>query len=374
MSIFSANQSVNAPTQSFNQTLFKASLNRFWPVRLFKGIHAFGDQRGRVAEVALIIAGIIGTGVFGASVYFSSEGSALIFKDAYDSIVSGLGVPSQIGHAGEWSSQVIIYTLVFFQEIKKVVREGDYKMLKSSYRNFLKDISDKKDLENIPTEIDWKDFYQNLKINLNVIGPQCILPKNSLKNHLTAIRLMEELPQAMDLEMAEDRLLKQALVNVKADCDTHLKSKNYFKRLWQGLKSINQCHGRVVQVASALTGFVLPLFLSFQSFLSFVGSALVAKEVLEGVQSLSVIGHVGEWPANGLMFAYMANYFHDWSLLDQGDFVIVYKILQDHLGRLQDPENGNQRLYQRFREVANHELQRRASQCMFAVLPSQYRL
>lgn len=353
---------------SKNNEIYKETLGRFWLGRLVKGVHSVGDQKGRMLETALIIAGIIATGVFGASVYFSSEGFVLSFKEAYDAIQSGLPVPSIIGHAGEWSSQVIIYSFVFFLELKQVVREGDYNALKATYRKLI---------QNLSPETCLKTFYQNLKVNLKGIGPHCFLSKNIFQSQLDALRLMEELKQDTgNSELEEDRVLADILRNIEAKVKKNTGFRNYFSRLYKGLKSIKESHGGLVQLAASVTGLVLPVFLSFQSFLSFAGAGLVANEVINEEQESSVIGHIGEWPVNGITFAFMAKYFHSWAILSQGDLMFLREAIHTQLKEMAGDKERNYSLktIQRLKDLSNEELDRRASKCMFGLLPSQYRL
>ncbi len=356
------------PLEQLSKLLYNNTLDQFWLGRIITGIHAVGDKKGRVAETAFVIVGIIGTMVFGSAVYFSAEGSYYLFEQTYTALNNSSRVPSQIGHAGEWSSQVIIYSFFFFMEIKKIVRESDYKNLKRTITEWLPSHAN---------QVDMNLLYQMVERNLYALGAECFYPKNALSQRLSAIQIMDNVDtsQFPCQRLDTDRQLKKLLKQMHQEIKQELGLRNYFKRAWRGITGIGQDHGRVAQIGAVVTGVALPLFLGFQSLLSFVGAGLVADEVIHETVAPEIVGHIGEWPANGITFAFMAQYIHNLAILKPGDLYIAREVFLRHLAILDPLENmasGNINLYNRARKVVNAELERIAKTSIYALYPTQY--
>ena len=361
-------ESYQKTIKSFEDSLYPQSLNKIWLGRVVKGIHEIGVKKGKCVETALIITGIFATALMGSALYFSAEGAVLMFKDSYEKIINQERVPAQIGHAGEWSSQIILYLFVYFIELRKIIREADFAHLKKTYLEFIK---------TLPAGVSIKTFYKTLNQNFELIGMQAFLTKNSLKTRLLTIQLMQdfEVNNSEPSNLEKDRALEQFFRAMHRDLKKNLESSQYFKKLKKGISSISKVHGRLAQIGALATGILLPGVLFFDSFLSVAGTALVADDIVNYGEDLAAIGHAGEWPVNALTLAVMAFYLHHWSLTSIGELFIAREVIKKHLKELNPFENfegGNLILYNYARKLCNHFLDELVSKCMFTILPNQY--
>ena len=133
---------------------------------------SFGKKKGKWANLALIISAITGTALFGASIYYSAEGTYHLCKVVIKALDNGDRIPSIIGHVGEWSAQVLLYTYIYAREMRQIKREGDYWKIKSIYQNAIQNA-----IENQPN-FNCSKLYLHIERTLSAFGHQCFLTKN----------------------------------------------------------------------------------------------------------------------------------------------------------------------------------------------------
>jgi len=323
----------------------------------FGGVAEIGKNEGRGAEAAVISVGSVAAIVFVGSVTASAWGSYLLYKDSIIHLSEGMRPSADIGHAGEWAAQCGIYTFLFFREVYQVMLEKDYARMKKVYS---------RQFANLPEGAKVIKIYDRMLRNLMDIGHSCFFPKNAFRQRLDALEITKEVQSS---EIESDRALKEIYRAICRDVEKELALKRYFQRSVRGLKEIGRSHGRLRQCLAGVVAATIPLFFSVQSALSFIGSGFVAADVAEGVEETDAIGHVGEWPANGLGFALFAKLSNDYAVKNRGDLALARDVVVRHLNDVQDKT-----LRKRVKALANDELQKLAGRCMFSLPPTAYRV
>ncbi len=342
--------------------------NKNWFGRVARGYDAFGEQKGRCAETTAIVSSFVATLLVGGVVFTSVWGAYVMFKDAVIYLNNGERPAADVGHAGEWSAQVLIYMYFYFRQLHKVAAEGDHHQVNKIFMNTFKNLEISSD--------DLPAAYHYVLQTTKSLTRGGVIHRSLFTNTARSIELVADCAKKDDLEapLEVDNLsrVKDIFDEIQRDLDRVLGTRNFFRRSWEGVKSIHRSHGKTGVIAAAVTGVALPLLLGFQSALSVIGTAFVIDDFANHDEEISVIGHVGEWPVNALAFAYMAYKLNEWSITSEGDLVLAKEVIQSHLnthsGELEESFRNL------FIQTGNDELHHLASKCMFTSVPSTYLL
>lgn len=344
----------------FDTQLQKQIHKKNWFWRVARGYDTFGPCK----EVAAVVSSFAGTLFVGGVIFCSAWGSYEMFKACIIALINGERPPADIGHASEWSAQVVLYFYFYIRQLHKIAAEGDYQKMQ---KIFLKNLDE---IECSPA--DYVELYQYLLQTTSEISRGPIFARSAFKNRVNTIKVIENvqvLENEEELTIPDFSVLREISQEVIKDIEKAKSSKNIFQRSWEGIKSVTKSHGITGSLTAIVTGVAIPAFLGFQSILSFVGTGFAIEDIAKHDEEVAVIGHVGEWPINGFAFAIMAYFLARWSILGEGDLVLCKKILEKHLSKIEDSE-----LRKRYIQASNEELTQLASKCMFSSAPSSYLL
>lgn len=342
--------------------------NRNWFGRVARGYDALGEQKGRCAETAAVVASFVGTLLVGGVLFASAWGAYEMFKECIIYLDNSERPTANIGHAGEWSAQVLIYTYFYFRQLHKVAGEGDYHEINKLFMKTLKGYGHS--VSDLPA------IYHYVLQTTKSLTRGGVIRRSLFTNTAKSIELVTETQEKGDLEAPKevDHLLrvKEIFDEIQRELDRVLATRNFFRRSWEGLKSIHRSHGAMGVITAGVTGVALPLLLGFQSVLSVIGTGFVIDDLANHDEDISVIGHVGEWPVNAVAFAYMAYKLNEWSITSEGDLVLAREVIQSHLNKHSgELEESFRNL---FIQTGNDELYHLASKCMFTSVPSTFLL
>jgi hypothetical protein len=360
-------------TQSeiFNEldsTIESAIYKKGWYNRIARGYDALGEQKGRCAETAAVVSSFAATVLMGSILFCSVWGAYEMYKDVFIALGDGERPPANIGHAGEWTAEAIIYTYFYVRQLHKVAAEGDYHKVNKIF------------LKTFQTEtIDSSHFpkvYHYILQTTKKLTQGCLIPRSLFNNTINSINLMSTCDSIKDEELAEEvnhfERLKEIFEDVQKDLNRVLSTKNFFRRSWEGIKSVHKSHGKIGILAATVTGVVLPVILTFQSISSLFGTGFLIDDLANNGADISVIGHIGEWPVNFIGFNYFAYQLNVWSITSEGDLVLAKEVIQSHLNEHGDELEESLRNI--FIRTGNGELENLASKCMFTSVPSSYLL
>jgi len=332
-------------------------LGKFWLTRLVRGFQACGEKRGRCYEIALVVGSIATTVLLGTVTVCSAYGAYFMFEESVLGLMDDGDVPANIGHGGEWSAQVILYIYFYLKAVHKIVREGDFAKIEKVYANSLQS----------KKRFDFEAVQSEIEKTLQIFGTNCFLPKKIYSIKLASFNILESAIQDESYIPSIKKTVTEVYQNIQHDIDSALTLKHYLKRSWVGFKSIGRNQGRMSQLTALVTGVCVPAFLGAQAVFSFMGTAIMLDDLINEGADLSVIGHLGEWPVNGVAFTYLAALMNHWAITSHGDYEIVKNILQDAIAAHKDES-----YYDELLQTADEELKLLASKCMFTQYPQHF--
>lgn len=345
------------PIRDLDLRLKEEVIEASWLGRIWRGVTAVGEERGRWAQTAVIVAALGGTLMLVFSVGTSAVGSYKMFEEACLALKQGHHFPSNIGHAGGWAAQVLLYPYIYFGELSAVTAQGDLQKTLQIYREVL--------VNQPPEEI--ARIARHHEEILSDLGPRCLIPKYTMRQTLIRRDLLIE-----KIDIGRLERIASIFEDIGAQLKAALGSRYFVRRNLVGWKCVGEENGRLTQSAAMITGLIIPLFLVLQSFFMFTGVIILSKDLITGREPLDPIGHLGEWSPDAVGLIYMAKQLNKWSLTSYGDLAITREILSRNIAPFREDED--RLLYPKLVKLANEELKRVASQCMFSSIPSSYLL
>lgn len=344
---------VASPIKELNRTIHKETDDRFFIARLGRSWKAISAKNG--------ICYGIGTGIVLAvskiyAAFFSTlciEGSVRSFIDTHEAGT----VARPLGDAGGWTALAIFGFLAIGTVSIQLIREGEYFKLKKICSEWIKKHPDYK-----------QELYPKMERLLRDFSTQCFFPKRPIARRLTAIKILSCASETLeDKELSIDRRLQTIYQAMKNEIKDATSTKKYFQRFYHGQKSFKK-GGCSRQSSSLILGVVMPILLLGCAVLSALGEIPLALEVWKDQHDPTSVGHLGEWPINLIEALVAAIFFHVMCILAIGDFCAIKKICIKHLKTLE----GEPELYNRLVDLANEELNERATSLQFFKLPTEY--
>ncbi|MCB1112898.1 MAG: hypothetical protein KDK72_09625, partial [Chlamydiia bacterium] len=321
----------NTALENLDKRIEERTSKAYWLGRVFDGIDSIGNRRGRCNEVAYAIVAVVATIITAALCGASITGVTLICINAVKQMSHGHPPPSDVGHISDWSSQVLVYMVLYFLEMARLARDGDYQR---THRICDETIGEYPDIK-LPLIKRKEQFLMRL-------SHQNVLHKNAF----------EVLSDCYDVETYRE--LGNSLANAYS-------GKNYFRRLWRGVRKIEGCPNHTIALVS---GVALPALLGICALLALLGVSLIPYEIAEDINELYLIGHMSEWLVSPVVLTYFAYKLHDWTYLSRGDLDFAKEIL--HNACNDNPEDA------RMIKYANMELNVQANRTFFKPAVSSY--
>jgi hypothetical protein len=203
-------------------------------------------------------------------------------------------------------------------------------------------------------------MYEKMNGHFDDSSARCLFSKSLVSRRLVALDICQEAQPVQDSMLYKDRALQEIFRDVQAKTNAATSSKQYFGRVYDGLKWVKQERGCFSLLVTLVLGVALPIICFLCGAASLFGHWGLGEEIFVHRNALTDVGHFGEWPFNTVEVISLAFLLHIWCILNVGDFVRTRKIYAEQINSLKDDD---QNLLSHFCDVANVEVLQCASSC-----------
>ncbi|MFT4554195.1 MAG: hypothetical protein ACI9S8_002842 [Chlamydiales bacterium] len=299
--------------------------------KFLEGFEAIREKHGNSGRnLALVISGV-STAALASMIVFSGYGVYELERIFIRDIRDGVRPPiDAYGHTGEWSSQIIQYAVIGGLQISSMLAEGSYRTVLKKTIPLLKE--QKIELSEDNAFAVYNTVLKHLKYNSE---KGFLLQKSPLESRSLTIKMLEEAYPDFDFrnpsngQLSIDYRSKEIFKTVQEELQSKLSFSKTLSLMKEGLRSVGRRKGRMAQVMATTMSVAVPILLVAQAALSFIGAKAAYDDVFVYDGDNYTLGHMGEWPANGIAFLYMATYFVQLGLVNTGSFETTKKYYSD---------------------------------------------
>jgi len=325
--------------------------------RLWQTVKIIREKNGSFAATTAGCSMVIGSIYSLTFSYFCFEGAVRSLQEASHTFEETGKLSQSIGDAGGWFSLPIFSLFALNTVLRQCIREGEFSQVKQICEEWHQKI----DHDNL-NQISIDSLYSHIHHILDEVSRQCFLPKNVIHRKLIALEIMEGLLKIdeenvidPDCQLSLDLKLKSTYLEIEETRKIKCSLSKYFHRIHTGLKNTE---GTRERNRDLITGIVCPMFLTFGSFCSAIGTPILGQKIFIEREDIVEVGHFGEWPDN-LVSSSVIAYSLNKDLVLKGDIHLLNSIFQKHLDGLNpilNSKKGDKDLYNRLCEVANEEI------------------
>ena len=369
-SAFEVDQNVFEIPDQFKQRLIEATQVSWYGRQFFTGLNAYSGDHGTLHRIKTYAAAVFGSFFFGATSYFSIDGSVRMVATSLQQDP----ISSDVGHGGEWGQQPFQYGLaIHMYLISAFTNRGCLEDVKTIYRDIIEHLINEEGK-------DITAFYHKLEDDILYLMNRSFSKANILEARVFLSELFQKVdlndfpcrPLELDRAVITDykKILKQlkesdswTLSNIAGDIDDGF---HLLKQIGIG-QTIEKSAGVLLFDAAMLASVAFMLW----------GMTIVIDEVFVSRTSPESSGHVSEWSINILTNFFLMHLVYSWSIKREITLHKTRRVMMNHfqqgdleMGVVGPTGESKNRLI----ESCNHYLDQLAQKCQFNTLPSQYRL
>lgn len=338
---------------NFIDTIHSETKGRYFPARFCLSMAALGKERP-LFSLAMAIASFFGTVYAGGVAVFCGEGVIRSFKEIAEDETPVVRL-RPFGDIGGWSALNLLSLMALDQFFKQLMHEGEYLRIEALSRKWIKENEEK--IRNNPKFIE--KLYFVIHDYLKTYSGLCLFSKSLSYRRMVVLNLTKEMKAKKKGGLYFDRKLEEIFIRIKKREEKETSVKRYFSRFYQGEKALYQSGGGWRVAASLVIGVAVPIFLLISALCSYVGEIGLGTELFYHRESLTDVGHFGEWPFNALELIALAILLNLWSIIYEGDFAnlrsnyedetknfkIYDKNVKKHLEIMWEEESSNNKCY-----------------------------
>lgn len=314
---------------------------------------ALGKERP-LFSLAMAVASFFGTVYAGGVAVFCGEGVVRSFKEIAEDETPVVRL-RPFGDIGGWSALQLLSLMALDQFFKQLMHEGEYLRIETLSRKWIEENEEK--IKNNPKFIE--KLYFVIHDYLKTYSGICLFSKSLASRRLVVLNLTAGMRAKKQGSLHLDRKLEEVFTRIKKREEKETSIKKYFSRFYQGEKVLYQSGGGWRVAASLVIGVAIPIFLLITAICSYVGEIGLGTELFYHRESLTDVGHFGEWPFNALEVLGFAILLNLWAIIYEGDFAnlksnygeeienfkIYEKNVKKHLEIMWEEESSNNKCY-----------------------------
>ncbi len=354
----------------FKRRLIEATRGSGFGRQFFRGLNAYSGDHGVWHRVKTYAAGVFGSLFFGATSYFSIDGSVRMI----DVSLEEDPVLSDIGHGGEWLQQPFQYGLaIHMYLISALSNRGCYEEVKEVYREIIASIAES-------DGCDIEAFYDKLEADVSYLAGRSLSRTNPLEIRAFLIDLFSEID--LTIHDCPPLRLDRQLETHYRDLAAELKAGDAWtvsqtaQDIRDGFRLLGN-RGIVQALEKGVGVAVFDIAMLVSIGFMFWGLTIVFDEVLLSRDAPESSGHLSEWSINILTNVFLIYLVHSWTIKREVTLNKTRRIMCDHF-KSDDLEAGGHGLTgpqaERLLDACNRYLDSLAAKCQFNTLPSQYRI
>lgn len=354
----------------YRKRLLEATQGSSYGRQFFRGLRAYSGDHGAWHRIKTCAAAVFGSLFFGATTYFSIDGSVRMI----DVSLKKESIPSDVGHGGEWLQQPFQYGLaVHMYLISAFSNRGCLEEVKSIYREIISHITNEE-------ETDIENFYHKLESDIFYLAKRTVSGATLIEVRTFLIDLFDEMnlneidcpSLQIDRELKDHyfRLTEALKANNAWSCS------NVVKDTCDGLKLLGRSGiGQGIERGAGVVVFDLAMLVSI-GFMVW-GLTIAFSEVFLAKSAPENSGHLSEWPISIITNVFLISLIYSWTIKREQTLYKTKRIMVEHFhsGDIEEEGHGLQgESLNRLVGACNHLLDMLAEKCQFNTLPSQYRL